>query len=453
MDLTNKKVLVVGLARSGMAAINLLHKLNAEIILSERKAESEIEQASYLKSIGVTIVNQDEEVFKQQYDLAVKNPGINYRDEKIQLLKNNGIKVITEIELAFLVSRKQHYLAITGTNGKTTTTSLLYEILQAKYHDKALLGGNIGIPLCQLVLDHNLIENEGYYIALEMSNFQLVDCYDFHPEAAVITNLTPDHLDIMKTAEEYYRSKLRVYQNMSEDDLFVVNDDDEVLLNHLAQKPLSCQTAHFSLKENSAAVSYVKDNYIYLNNQPLLDINKLKVVGKHNWQNIMVAAIISKHCKVDDDTIRAAIYNFKGVKHRLEFVREYQGVKYYNDSKGTNTDATIIALKSFDKGVILLVGGYEKGLPMDELKKHLTCVKQVIGFGYSGRRIVTDLVGEKGTVVDDLTQAVKLASEIAQNGDIILLSPTTSSFDQYSCFEERGEHFIKLVNTLGETNE
>lgn len=453
MDLTNKKVLVVGLARSGLAAINLLHKFNCNITLSERKSESEIEQASYLKSIGVTITDQSQQVFDQHYDLVVKNPGINYRDPKIQLLKSHGIKVITEIELAFLVSKKQHYLAITGTNGKTTTTSLLYEILKKKYHQKALLGGNIGIPLCQLVLDNNLMENEGYYIALEMSNFQLVDCYSFHPEAAVITNLTPDHLDIMKTEEDYYQSKLRVYQNMSGNDLFVVNQDDEILLSHLQQNPVKCQTVNFTISDNEQCDNYVKDNFIYINKQKLLDISKIKVVGKHNWQNIMVACAISKYCNVDDETIKDVIYNFKGVKHRLEFVREYKGVKYYNDSKGTNTDATIIALKSFDKGVILLVGGYEKGLPMDQLKKHLAPVKKVIGYGYSGKRIVNDLVGQQGLVVETLDQAVKLASSIAVNGDVVLLSPTTSSFDQYSCFEERGEHFIKLVNMLGDTNE
>jgi UDP-N-acetylmuramoylalanine--D-glutamate ligase len=168
----------------------------------------------------------------------------------------------------------------------------------------------------------------------------------------------------------------------------------------------------------------------------------------HNLQNIMIAVSACRAIGIPSDLIREVIYDFKGVEHRIEFVRELNGVKYYNDSKGTNTDATITALKAFDKGVILLVGGFEKGLSMDEMKKYLGCVKQVIGFGASGHRIATDLVGEKAIVVTTLDEAVNEAVKCSESGDIILLSPTTSSFDQYSCFEERGEHFKRIVNSL-----
>lgn len=447
MDLTNKKVLVVGLARSGMAAIKLLHQLNADITLSESKPIEQIDQINYLNSLNVKIVNQDINVFEKDYDLVVKNPGVNYQDEKIQLLHQRNIPVITEIELAYLVSKKQHYVAITGTNGKTTTTTLIYEIMHNAFGNKALLGGNIGIPLCELVLENDLLHNDGYYIALEMSNFQLVDIDKFHPEIATILNLAPDHLDIMKTADNYYRSKVRIYENMSGNDLFIYNDDDKIIAEYSKTYPINCLESHYSL-ENDNNINYIKNNFIYINNCPLLDISKIKVVGKHNLQNIMVAAIAAKRLNIADNIIQNTVYNFNGVEHRLEFVRELNGIKYYNDSKGTNTDATITALKSFDHGVILLVGGFEKGLPMDELKKYLGCVKKVIGYGVSGPRIVHDLVGDNGEVVNDLVQALKKANEIAESGDVILLSPTTSSFDQYTCFEQRGEHFKKLVKEL-----
>ena len=449
MDFTNKKILVVGLARSGLATIKLLKKINPDIniTLSESKPINEIAEASYLQSIGVKITDQSLEVFKQDYDLVIKNPGVNYRSEKITLLHGRNIPVITEIELAYLVSKPQHYVAITGTNGKTTTTTLVYEILKAAYGDKALVGGNIGIPLCELVLENDLLNNEGYYIALEMSNFQLVDIDTFRPEIATILNLAPDHLDVMKTEDAYYCSKVRVYENMKDEDTFIFNDDDAIIKEYSEKYPINCKEEHFSLEKDNGS-NFLKDGFIYVNNKPLLDISKIKVVGKHNLQNIIVASIACKKLNVSDEVIQNTVYNFNGVEHRLEFVREVNGVKYYNDSKGTNTDATITALKSFDKGVILLVGGFEKGLPMDELKKHLGCVKKIIGFGISAPRILNDLVGQNGIIVRDLPQALQVANKLAEPGDTVLLSPTTSSFDQYSCFEERGDHFKKLVNNL-----
>jgi UDP-N-acetylmuramoylalanine--D-glutamate ligase len=182
--------------------------------------------------------------------------------------------------------------------------------------------------------------------------------------------------------------------------------------------------------------------------EKVLDLSDVRLPGKHNLQNIIIAASACKQVGVSNTDIQEVIRNFTGVEHRIEFVRELNGVKYYNDSKATNTDATITALKSFDKGVILLVGGFEKGLAMDDVKKYLGCVKQVIGYGLSGRRIATDLVGDKAVIVEDLVQAVHEANKYAQAGDIVLLSPTTSSFDQYSGFEERGRHFKEIVNAL-----
>lgn len=447
MDFKGKKVLVVGLARSGMAAIKVLKKLGAEITLSESKKKEDIKEIDFLNEYGVEITDQSMAVFERDFDLVVKNPGVPFRSPMMQRLAERNIPVITEIELAFIVSKPQHYVAVTGTNGKTTTTTLVYEILSRAFPEKTHLCGNIGVPLCEIVMENGLMENEGHYIALEISNFQLVNIDKFRPEAATIINLTPDHVDFMGSLDAYYKSKTEVYRNMQGSDVFVLNSDDELVKEYTERYPVKCAVQSFSI-ENENADNYIKDGFMYIGGEKVLPLDIIRVVGKHNLQNIMIAVSLAKAEGVSNEIICDAISAFKGVEHRIEFVREINGVKYYNDSKGTNTDATIIALKAFPKGVILLVGGFEKGLAMDEMKKHLGCVKKVIGFGASGPRIVKDLVGDDGIIVDNLAEAIDEANKIAESGDTVLLSPTTSSFDQYSCFEERGEHFKKIVNSL-----
>ena len=447
MDFKGKKVLVVGLARSGMAAIKVLKKLGAEITLSESKKKEDIKEIDFLNEYGVEITDQSMAVFERDFDLVVKNPGVPFRSPMMKMLAERNIPVITEIELAFIVSKPQHYVAVTGTNGKTTTTTLVYEILSRAFPNITHLCGNIGVPLCEIVMENGLMENEGHYIALEISNFQLVNIDKFRPEAATIINLTPDHVDFMGSLDAYYKSKTEVYRNMQGSDVFILNSDDELIKEYTERYPVKCAVQTFSI-ENENADNYIKDGFMYIGGEKVLPLDIIRVVGKHNLQNIMIAVSLAKAQGVSNEIICDAISSFKGVEHRIEFVREINGVKYYNDSKGTNTDATIIALKAFPKGVILLVGGFEKGLAMDEMKKHLGCVKKVIGFGASGPRIVKDLVGDDGIVVDNLAEAIDEANKIAESGDTVLLSPTTSSFDQYSCFEERGEHFKKIVNSL-----
>ncbi len=447
MDFKGKKILVVGLARSGMAAIKVLKKLGAEVTLSESKKKEDIKEAALLEELGVEIKDQSPEVFEGDFDLCVKNPGVPFRSPMMKRLEERGIQVITEIELAYIVSKPQHYIAITGTNGKTTTTTLTYEILKRAFPDKSHLCGNIGIPLCEIVLENNLMEEGGHYIALEISNFQLVNIDKFRPETAVIINLTPDHIDFMGSLDAYYKSKTEVYRNMSGNDVFLLNADDEVVAEYTERYPVKCRTESFSV-ESTDADSFIKDGYFFINGEKVLSLDKVRLVGKHNLQNVIIAVSAAKALGISNEIISQAVSEFGGVEHRIEFVRELNGIKYYNDSKGTNTDATVTALKSFEKGVILLVGGFEKGLAMDDVKRHLGCVKKVIGFGACGKRLVDDLVGEDGTVVENLEQALNEANKIAVSGDTVLLSPTTSSFDQYSCFEERGEHFKKLVNSL-----
>ncbi len=447
MDLSGKKVLVVGLARSGMAAIRVLKKLGAEVTLSESKKKDDIKEIGFLNENNVEIVGQDMSVFERDFDFVVKNPGVPYRSPMMQKLQERNIPVIMEIELAYQVAKPQHYIAITGTNGKTTTSTLTYEILRRAFPGKAHLCGNIGIPLCEIVMENGLMEEGGHYIALEISNFQLVNIDKFRPEVATIINLTPDHIDFMGSLDNYYKSKTEVYRNMAGNDVFLLNADDPVVKEYTDRYPVKCAKESFSTDSQSADC-IAKDGYLEIKGEKIIPLNAIKIVGKHNLQNVMIAVSAAKAIGISNDVILEAVSSFKGVEHRIEFVREIDGVKYYNDSKGTNTDATITALKAFDHGVILLVGGFEKGLPMDEMKKHLGCVKKIIGFGACGARLVHDLVGEDGIVVTTLDEAVAEANKIAESGDTVLLSPTTSSFDQYTCFEERGDHFKKIINAL-----
>lgn len=447
MDLCDKKVLVIGLARSGMAAIKVLKKLGAVVTLSERKSIDEIKEKDFLEEFDVHLVDQSPQVFEEDYDLVVKNPGVPFNSPEMKRLAERNIPVITEIELAFSVAKPQHYYAVTGTNGKTTTTTLLYNLLESAYPGKTHLCGNIGIPLCEIVLENDLLNEEGHYIALEISNYQLVNIVTFRPDVAVILNLTPDHIDFMGGLDAYYKSKTEVYRNMKDGDVFILNVDDATLAEYTKRYPVKCQIHSFSV-DSVDADNYIKDGNVCVDGEPIVPLDMIKLVGKHNLQNVLAAVSAAKIAGVSDEDIRDVISIFSGVEHRIEFVREINGVKYYNDSKGTNTDATITALKSFDRGVILLVGGFEKGLPMDEMKKHLGCVKKVIGFGACGARIVNDLTGDSGLVVKTLDQAVDEAVKIACPGDTVLLSPTTSSFDQYSGFEERGKHFKELVNSI-----
>lgn len=441
----DKKVLVIGLARSGMAAIKVLDKLGAKISLSEVKVPSPKEK-EILDGLNVEILNQDMSVFEKDFDLVVKNPGVSPTGAIVKRLNERHIPIITEIELAYQVSKPQHYVAITGTNGKTTTTTLVYEIMKNAYGDKALVGGNIGTPLCELVLEHNLMENEGYYISLEISNHQLVDIVDFRPEISTIINLSPDHLETMGSLEAYYKSKTEVYRNMKDNDTFIFNADDSNVEEYSIKYPIHCNIEKFSLEKNDT-FAHLLDGYIVVNNEKVLPLSHIKLVGKHNIQNVMIATMAAKKLGISNEIIDKTISDFNGVEHRIEFVREINGVRYYNDSKGTNTDATITAIKSFEDNIILLVGGYEKGLSMDEMKKFMKPVKKVIGYGVAGKRIASDLVDDP-LIVTTLDEAVNAAYAIAKSGDTVLLSPTTSSYDQYKNYEERGKHFKQLVNNL-----
>lgn len=446
-DFNNKRVLVLGLARSGMAAVKLLHKLGADITVSESKALSDIKELPELEKMGVRVVNQETDVFEEDYFLAVKNPGINGRLWFVKRLRERGISVITEIELAFMVSAPQHFVAITGSNGKTTTSTLVYEIIKRQYPEKTLLCGNIGIALCEMVLEYDLINNGGFYIVLEISNFQLVDIVDFRPEVSVIINLAADHLDFMGTEDAYYRSKLRVYENMKDGDTFLYNIDDELIGAYEKEVPVNCRRLTYSLAEASADL-FADTEGVYFKGEMLFPVSDIKVVGRHNVQNVLVGVGAALTLGVSRENIRQAVADFKGVEHRIEFVREKDGVRFYNDSKGTNVDATLTALRAFSCPVILLAGGHEKGLELSPLKPLLANAKLLVAYGECAERIYRELDVCPRVLVGNLEEALSEAVNVAESGDVVLLSPTTSSYDQYTCFEERGEHFKSLVNSL-----
>lgn len=448
MDLNNKKVLVLGLAKSGMAAIALLYKHGCEITLNESKTKEQLPEYNKLLEMGITMVlgEQPAALFEGDFDYVVKNPGIKYTEWFILRLQERGIPIYTEIEVAYQLAPNHHYIAVTGTNGKTTTVTLIGEILKAKYQDRAHVAGNIGTPLCEVVLNHQLETCENHYIVIEFSNFQLLNIETFHPKACTIINLTPDHLDYMRNVEEYYLSKTRIYENQTAEDIFILNLDDDNINHYTTINPPHSTIQTLSLTQE--ADFYYKDGLLMHHNEVLMSRDEILMVGMQNVQNVLIAIALCLAIGVDLMTIKQCIQQFKGVEHRVEFVREVEGVKYYNDSKGTNVDATMIALKSFHQPTILLLGGKDKHLSMEPLKPYLTHVKQVIGYGACGKRLVEELVGNDGLVVETLDEAVLAAKQCATSGDVVVLSPSTSSFDQFKNYEERGRYFKAIVNHL-----
>lgn len=445
--LKGKKVLVLGLARSGQAAVELLDYLHADITINEYSPKEKVQRYDEYKQRGFEMIcgGHPDELFERDFDFVIKNPGINYHKPFLLRLKERNIPVYTEIELGYQVAKPQNYIAVTGTNGKTTTVTLIYEILK-KGLSHVHLAGNIGTPYCQIILENHLLEESNHHIVLEMSNFQLLNIDKFRPHISTVMNLTPDHLDYMASLDEYYSSKMNIYMNQSNNDYYIENKDDIVLQDYLKKYPRQSQTVSFSL-ENEADC-HLKDQAIYYQNEKIIDIKDIKIVGKHNIQNIMIAICVSRLCHINCDVIRDVISSFMGVEHRIEFVRELDGVRYYNDSKATNTDAAIIALKAFEKPVILLMGGFEKGLDLTEMASYGDSISHLICFGKAGPRFAKDMNHSNTYVVEHLEDAIKKAKELAVNGDIVLLSPSTSSFDEFKSYEERGKVFKEIVFKL-----
>lgn len=436
----NKKIFILGMARSGYEAAKLLSDYNNKIIVTDGKEQKE-ELVSELESLGVKVIITSDQLslLDDSFDCVIKNPGIKYDNPVVVKAKELGIKVINEIEMAYsFLDKSVNIIGVTGSNGKTTTTTLISEFMKNSF-DNVYLGGNIGIPLSNFVRDIK----PNSYLVLEISDHQLCDMYDFKTNVSVLTNITPTHLDFHKSYEVYQMTKKKIFNNHTSDDLAVINKDDEVSMK-ITDDIKSTKVYYGHDKTNLA---YYDEEGIYYDGKLVIKLDDIILKGKHNYQNIMGAIIAVKKYGVTDEVIQKVLKEFKGVEHRLEYVDTINGVTYYNDSKATNCVSTITALNSFDKPTILLLGGYDRGHSFHDLDDSMKNVKCVVCFGETKNRIeefCNDL-NIKCYKNDTLKEAMNVVKDICTPGDVVLLSPACASWDQYDRFEDRGDEFKKLV--------
>lgn len=436
----NKKIFILGMARSGYEAAKLLSDYNNEIIVTDGKEQKE-ELVSELESLGVKVIITSDQLslLDDSFDYVIKNPGIKYDNPVVVKAKELGIKVINEIEMAYsFLDKSVNIIGVTGSNGKTTTTTLISEFMKNSF-DNVYLGGNIGIPLSNFVRDIK----PNSYLVLEISDHQLCDMYDFKTNVSVLTNITPTHLDFHKSYEVYQMTKKKIFNNHTSDDLAVINKDDEVSMK-ITDDIKSTKVYYGHDKTNLA---YYDEEGIYYDGKLVIKLDDIILKGKHNYQNIMGAIIAVKKYGVTDEVIQKVLKEFKGVEHRLEYVGTINGVTYYNDSKATNCVSTITALNSFDKPIILLLGGYDRGHSFHDLDNSMKNVKCVVCFGETKNRIeefCNDL-NIKCYKNDTLKEAMNVVKDICTPGDVVLLSPACASWDQYDKFEDRGDEFKNLV--------
>lgn len=436
----NKKIFILGMARSGYEAAKLLSDYNNEIIVTDGKEQKE-ELVSELESLSVKVIITSDQLslLDDSFDYVIKNPGIKYDNPVVVKAKELGIKVINEVEMAYsFLDKSVNIIGVTGSNGKTTTTTLISEFMKNSF-DNVYLGGNIGIPLSNFVRDIK----PNSYLVLEISDHQLCDMYNFKTNVSVLTNITPTHLDFHKSYEVYQMTKKKIFNNHTSDDLAVINKDDEVSMK-ITDDIKSTKVYYGHDKTNLA---YYDEEGIYYDGKLVIKLDDIILKGKHNYQNIMGAIIAVKKYGVTDEVIQKVLKEFKGVEHRLEYVDTINGVTYYNDSKATNCVSTITALNSFDKPTILLLGGYDRGHSFHDLDDSMKNVKCVVCFGETKNRIeefCNDL-NIKCYKNDTLKEAMNVVKDICTPGDVVLLSPACASWDQYDRFEDRGDEFKKLV--------
>lgn len=436
----NKKIFILGMARSGYEAAKLLSDYNNEIIVTDGK-EQDSSLVSELESLGVKVIITGDQLslLDDSFDYVIKNPGIKYDNTVVVKAKELGIKVINEVEMAYsFLDKSVNIIGVTGSNGKTTTITLISEFMKNSF-DNVYLGGNIGIPLSNFVRDIK----PNSYLVLEISDHQLCDMYDFKTNVSVLTNITPTHLDFHKSYEVYQMTKKKIFNNHTSDDLAVINKDDEVSMK-ITDDIKSTKVYYGQDKTNLA---YYDEEGIYYDGKLVIKLDDIILKGKHNYQNIMGAIIAVKKYGVTDEVIQKVLKEFKGVEHRLEYVDTINGVTYYNDSKATNCVSTITALNSFDKPTILLLGGYDRGHSFHDLDDSMKNVKCVVCFGETKNRIeefCNDL-NIKCYKNDTLKEAMNVVKDICTPGDVVLLSPACASWDQYDRFEDRGDEFKNLV--------
>src|SRR5215469_3633986 len=447
MDVNGKRVLVVGLGKSGVASALFLKKHGATVSVSDTKSGDELRnEIPVLLDNGITVETggHGERMFKGQ-DLIVVSPGVPVDAPPLVQARSLGETVIGEIELAaqFLPGP---IVAITGSNGKTTTTTLVGEIMTAAGFP-ALVGGNIGTPAISLA-ERAKPET---VVVLEISSFQLETVQSFHPKVAVVLNVTPDHLDRHRTFEVYVDAKARVFENQDGSDYAVLNADDPTCVS--MSKRTGAQVFWFSRQKEVDRGAWVRDGAIVFRDgegqREILEVSDIPLKGAHNLENVLAAVSAGVLMGCAPHKLRQAVQNFKAVEHRLEFVATIGGVDYYNDSKATNVDATIKALESFPANIHLILGGKDKGSDYSLLNDLLReRVKRVYTIGAAAPKIESQIKGPEIVHAETLTNAVKRAAASAQAGDIVLLAPACASFDQFKGYEHRGRAFKDLVKAL-----
>lgn len=444
----NKKVLVLGLAKSGVSAAKLLHELGALVTVNDGKPFDENPEAQELLSLGIKVITGSHpiELLDEEFSLMVKNPGIPYSHPLVAKAQEMGIPVITEVELAYEVAECP-IIGITGTNGKTTTTTMTGLLLNAGADQGiARLAGNIGYPASGVAQEAKSEDK----IVMELSSFQLMGITDFRPHIAVITNIYEAHIDYHGTRKEYVKAKWNLQKNMTEKDYLILNWNQSEL-QELAQRT-KARVLPFSTKEVLEDGVYADDYSIYYKKEKIMEISELGVPGKHNVENALAAISVAKLYGISNEAIRETLHFFHGVPHRTQYVGEIQGRKFYNDSKATNILATKMALSGFETSkVVLLAGGLDRGNTFDELIPSLKGIKAMVVFGQTKEKLMD--AGKKAgieTIVtaDSVEQAVPLALENSTDGDVVLLSPANASWDQYPNFETRGNRFMEVVNQL-----
>lgn len=451
MEIKNKNILIIGLGISGVSTVLALNKLGAKIYVTDSKEKDQLtEYINKLKNIDVKYFLGNKDIDLGLIDIAVKSPGVPFDIDLIKDLNKKSIEVVTDIELAYRLCENK-FVAITGTNGKTTTTALVGEIFKNSrkpYH----IAGNIGVGILWEVVNSN---EEDIFI-VETSSFQLENTHFFKPKASLITNITPDHLNWHKTLDHYINAKKKVFKNQDSKDFTILNYDDNLLRE--MKNETNAEVIFFSSTEVLNRGIYVEDREIIINVSSekikVMNVNELKIPGKHNLENVLSSIALAFAMEVPIDIIRKTLKEFDGVEHRLEFVDELKGIKFYNDSKGTNPDASIKAIDALDSPIILIAGGMDKGSDFTEfINSFNKKVKALVLLGET-KEILKQIANEKGFLetyeVKDIKEAVNKSFELSERGDNILLSPACASWDMFKSYEERGEEFKKAVYKLEE---
>ncbi|MCL2484709.1 MAG: UDP-N-acetylmuramoyl-L-alanine--D-glutamate ligase [Endomicrobia bacterium] len=436
----SKKIGVLGLGKSGVAAANLAVKLGYDVFASDSGKKREI--AGLNKKVKTEFGGHTDKILDS--GIIIKSPGIHSDIPILKKAKKRKIKVISELEFSLNNSKYKKIIAITGTNGKTTVTDLTSKIIKAAHKD-SIVAGNIGFPLA----DKSLKTTKNTYITMELSSYQLEDMPEFRPDISVLLNITPDHLEHHKTMAKYIKAKENIFINQKSKDYAVINADDKIC-RKIASKT-SAKVIFFSKNKLKKGVYYDNGSFVIaLGKKKVILKPKVNIVGMHNIENIM-AAIAASYCAgVKPAVIEKVISNYKGVEHRIEFVKKVKGADFYNDSKSTNVDSTRVALESFGKNILLIMGGLDKGSSYKPLKNLLKeRVKAVFLIGSASEKIKKDLGGSAAFYdCQNINNAVNKALATVKSGDIVLLSPACASFDQFDNFEQRGRIFKELVCKL-----